>query len=182
MSNNGKYLNQENIIKKVFDETEDALRVTGSISIAPTPGAATEAKQDDEIAASQDILAAIEDSNALLTQIETNTATSSGASRLEVIDISPLIDTASTNITVATPVQLIAAVSQDIFQVQSIEDIGEYMVLCVGAPGSEVDVAALPLGGGTVDVNIPSGSRISVRSLINTVSNGNLIINAIGVN
>jgi hypothetical protein len=165
MSVPGALLNQENIIKKVFDEVTNSLRITGSIVVPPPVGAATEAKQDTQIT--------------LLTQIESNTASSS-STPITVKQISALVDTSATNITVATPVQIFSSLSSTIYKVQIIEDIGEYMVLCVGAPGSEVNVAALPLGGGEVEITILSGSRVSVRSLVNTISNGKLIINALG--
>lgn len=165
MSVNGKYLNQENIIKKVFDETNDSLRISGSIVVPPPIGGATEAKQDDEIA--------------ILQQIETNTA-GAGSSRLETKQVSVLVDSSITTIPNSGALTLIATTSDITYQVQSIEDIGEYMALCVGASGSEVIIAALPLGGGSVDVNVPAGSRLSVKSLVNNITNGKLIINVIG--
>jgi hypothetical protein len=94
-----------------------------------------------------------------------------------VYAVSSLVDTASTNISNITYLQLIASTSQTTVKIQVIEDIGEFMALYTGASSSEVLLCALPLGGGEVEVTIPAGTRISVKSLNNTISSGKLIIN-----
>ena len=166
MSNTGTFLNQENIIKKVFDATANALRVTGSISVSPTPGAATEAKQDT--------------GNTSLSSID-NKLTSVSKSVFQTSALVSLITTpvpanASNGLT------LIASTSQITKQIQIIEDIGEYMALYTGASGSEVLLCAAPLGGGEVNVNVPASTRISIKSLKASAINSNtfLIINILG--
>jgi len=161
-SNTGTFLNQENIIKKVFDASTDSLRVL----TAPAIGAATEAKQDISNAS----LASIDSKLTLL--------------NLAVFQASPLISTNITNIPASSslPLQLIATSSQITKEIQIVEDIGEYMALYTGAASSEVFLCATPLGGGVVKVNIPAGTRISIRSLNNVAISlvSNLIINLVG--
>ncbi len=169
MSVPARLLSQDNIIRKVFDETLNALTVTGSISVAPTPGAATEAKQDA--------------GNASLASIDTKltspiAVTGSLSTALpEVYAVTALIDTAVTNITNSGYLQLVANTSQITKKLQVIEDIGEFMAIYVGPASSEVLLCALPLGGGEVEVNVPANSRLSIRSLNNNVIQGKLIVN-----
>jgi hypothetical protein len=167
-------LSQDNIMRKVFDATTDTLKVSGSFA-APV-GGATEAKQDTQITALNSI-------DAKLTSPITVTGTLSG-SALKTFQVSALIDVSSTNIpnNVSLPLQLIASTTQACKEIQVIEDIGEYMALYVGSASSEVLLCALPLGGGTVKVDVPSGSRISIRALKSSAisTTTNLIINLIG--
>jgi hypothetical protein len=134
--------------------------------------------------------------SSILTTIATNTSntnnqvgylspkldTLSQKARLKISDMSLLIDAAVTPIPTSGALTLVASTSSNIYQIQSIDDIGAYMAICVGAPGFEAPIAALPLGGGLVDVYVAQGDRISVKSLIGSnITNGNLIINALGL-
>lgn len=55
MSTSAKNLSADNIIRKVFDETTDSIKISGSISTTAPVGAATEAKQDSQITVLQQI-------------------------------------------------------------------------------------------------------------------------------
>lgn len=152
-------LNQENIIKKVFDPTTQALTVTGSVTTTPPVGAATEAKQDDGNAS----LAGIFD---YLTPLNTHTTTTT-------------IDTSVTSITNSSFLTVVAATNDVTIKIQSIEDIGEFMALYVGALGFEIILAALPLGGGEINASVPNGARISIKSLGANVTQGKILFNLI---
>ena len=151
-------LNQENIIKKVFDPTTQALTVTGSVTTTPPVGGATGAKQDT--------------GNASLASIDSKTV-----APLEVYKVTTLIAAASTNISNVTYLTVEASTSQITRKIISIDDIGEYMELFTGAPASEVKLCALALGGGEVEVNVPAGTRLSIKSLGPVVTSGNIIFN-----
>ena len=56
------------------------------------------------------------------------------------------------------------------------------MAICTGAVGVEVVVAALPLGGGQVNVFVPAGTRVSIKTLNNNITMGKLVINSLGIN
>lgn len=169
----GTFLNQENIIKKVFDEVNNSLRVSGSLSVAAPVGGATEAKQDVQITALNSI------DNKLTSPLAVTGSLTIAPP--QIYTTSAFISTNATNIPASSslPLQLFASTSQITTEIQVIEDIGEFMALYTGAANSEVLLCALPLGGGEVKVNVPSGTRISIRSLKNTVinSNTNIIIN-----
>lgn len=169
MSTLAKNLSSDNIMRKVYDPVTESFKINGTFSATIPPGAATEAKQDA--------------GNASLASIDsklTNPLPVSGSltvSPPSVYAVSSLIDTSSTNISNVTYLQLIASTSQPTVKVQIIEDIGEFMALYTGASSSEVLLCALPLGGGEVEVSVPAGTRISIKSLNNTISSGKLIMN-----
>lgn len=158
-----------------------------------TTGLATEAKQDLMIAELQDINAELDDQSIELDTLNadvakeakqdlqiveaelTNTKLDSliDISQLDVvdqIDSTPLLDVSSTNIprSSSLPVQVVASTADIVLGVQSVEDIGEFIGLYVGAASSETLVCVLPLGGGDVAVEISAGSRISLRHMKDT--------------
>ena len=121
-------------------------------------GAATSAKQDEMIALlSQDVV--------------------------DQIDSTPLLDVSSTNIpaSASLPVEVVASLAADTHKIQSVEDIGEFIGLYTGAASSEVLKCILPLGGGEIEVEIPAGTRISLRHMKNTAITSDFIaLNFIG--
>ncbi len=166
-------LSSDNIFRKVFDGTTETLKVSGTFSAAPTVGASTEAKQDTQIT----VLNSID--NKLTSPLAVTGSLTLAPP--QVYATSALISTNVTNIpgSASLPLQLIASTTEITVEIQVIEDIGEYMALYTGAASSEVMLCALPLGGGEVKVNIPTGTRISIKSLKATAINStaNLIIN-----
>ena len=114
-----------------------------------------------------------------LQQVADNTA------HLNVVDKldSVLVDTSVTNIPASSgsPLQVVASLAAATVKVQSVEDIGSYIGLYVGAPSSETLMAVLPLGGGEVEVQLAASSRISLKALENTaISSGKIAINFLG--
>lgn len=162
-------LSADNIFRKVFDETTDSLKISGSISTTAPVGGSTEAKQDT--------------GNASLASIDsklTSPLTVTGSLTIappEVYYTSNLVDTSVTSITNSTYLELISSTSEITRKIQVIEDIGEFMALYVGGIGSEIMLCALPLGGGEVEVNVSASSRLSIKSLNTNVTSGKLILN-----
>jgi hypothetical protein len=165
-------LSADNIFRKVFDGTTETLKVTGTFSAAPTVGASTEAKQDTQITALNSIDSKLTSPLAVTGSLV--------IAPPQIYATSALIDASVTNIpgNASLPLQLIASTSQVTVEIQSIDDIGEYMALYTGPASSEVLLCALPLGGGEVKVNVPAATRISIKSLkASAITNSNLIIN-----
>ena len=247
MSVNGNFLNQENIIKKVFDESTNSLRIIGSFSIPAPAGGATEAKQDVgntslnginskipsnltvianrlqvelpsgsggltntelraspvavsataldvrgltfagdkvDVTGSSLVVSNFPSGLATLSEQQAHTSTLASISQKVVLvtkQVSTLLDTSVTNIT-STPVTIFTSLTNNAYSFQTVEDIGEFMALCTGSPGSETVVAALPLGGGEVNVFVSAGTRVSVKTLNNNIIAGKLIINSLGIN
>jgi hypothetical protein len=101
---------------------------------------------------------------------------------LTVRQISALLDASVTPIPVAGALTVIASTVDNMYKFQTVDDIGEYMTLCTGAPGSEAAIAALPLGGGEVFVYVPSGTRLSLKSLTGSnITSGKIVVNAMGL-
>ena len=115
-------------------------------------GGATEAKQDTMITELQSLNSAV------------------GGTVVDQLD-TPLLDISGTNIpaSASLPVEVVASLAADVKSVISVEDIGEFIGLYTGSAASEVLAAVLPLGGGEVSIEIPSGTRISLRHMKNTV-------------
>lgn len=172
-------------------------RVFPAISV-DTTGLATESKQDSQITELQGIntelntiTGHVDGLEALITSTNTKIDTTNSkldtltvtAEKLSAFQTSALIDTSSTNIpgSAGSPLTLIASTSAQTLKVQIVEDIGSYMGLYVGAAASEVLVAALPLGGGEVEVDIPAASRLSLKALETpAISSGKIIVNLLG--
>lgn len=158
MSNEGKYLNQENIIKKVFDETTDSLRTTGM----PAAGGATLDEQEEQ--------------TALLRSIANNEI-------LSILENTPLVDSSINTIPKVSdpPLELIASTTANTLKIQSVDDIGAFMALYVGSLGAVLMIAALPLGGGEVEVDLPAGSRLSIGAIEDVdIVSGKIILNLLG--
>jgi len=93
-------------------------------------------------------------------------------------------DISAGNITNAAYTELIANVGTDaLTQLKIFMSSGTPLLLAIGAAASEVDTCIIPPGGfadGRIDIAIPAGSRLSVKSLGGTVTSGNIIINGMG--
>ena len=128
-------------------------------------------------------------SNSTLTNINNNVGYSlpkldiiSQKTVLNIAQVSSLIDSSITAIPTTGGLTVFAAATDDLYKFQTIDEIGEYMALCVGASGSEAVVAALPLGGGEVFVNVPQGARVSIKSLTGSnITSGKIIVNAMAL-
>lgn len=131
------------------------LTETQPVSAASLPlpsGAATEAKQDD-----------------IITQV----------TRLSPVDFldSGVVDSSSSNIP-AAGLTVVASLAAECYEVEIIEDIGEFMTI---TDGSDVVLAYLPLGGGKIKLNIAASTEIKLASVSgSTISLGKICINFLG--
>lgn len=89
-------------------------------------------------------------------------------------------DYGSTNVANTGYVQILAATTGDIVSMTLFDASGRAMVLAIGASSLEVDYLYIPPGGfnGVFPVQIPSGSRLSVKCLDSSPADaGKLISN-----
>ena len=87
-----------------------------------------------------------------------------------------ILDTSTTNIPSGTQLT-VATLSNDIYEIQTVEDIGEFIGLYAGSTLK----AILPLGGGTVKINLPSTTVVKLESFSGTaISSGKIAINFLG--
>lgn len=85
---------------------------------------------------------------------------------------------ATTNVTTAAWVQLVASLGRYVTEISVFDSSGQTLKLGVGAPGSEVtQLIITPGGNGTVPLNIPKGSRVSIRAISATANAGESDIN-----
>ena len=62
--------------------------------------------------------------------------------------------------------------------IEVFDSSGEALIIGVGAAASEVvQFCVTPGGNGQIPLGIPSASRIAIKALTNTASNGFIIIN-----
>ena len=87
-----------------------------------------------------------------------------------------ILDCSTTNIPSGSQLT-VATLSNDIYEIQTVEDIGEFIGLYAGSTLK----AILPLGGGTVKINLPSTTVVKLASFSGTaISSGNIAINFLG--
>lgn len=79
----------------------------------------------------------------------------------------------STPVTTLAYTQIVASTSDIINNLQIFDSSGQLLVLAVGAVGLEVDkLLIFPGGNGSVDLTIPSGSRISLKAITADTTTG----------
>lgn len=71
MSSLNTKLDADQVLREVYVEAEEALKVTGSISVTPTPGGSTEAEQQVQTAVLQDIETNTSNTNTAIQAVET---------------------------------------------------------------------------------------------------------------
>lgn len=87
-------------------------------------------------------------------------------------------DYSSTNVTTGAWVQLIASTASEINELSIFDSSGETLELGTGAAASETRLMLIfPGGNGREPVQIPSGTRVSIRAVSATASVGELDIN-----
>jgi len=109
--------------------------------------------------------------------------TSTTVTVVDQIDTTPLLDVSVSNIPAssANSLQLVASLAADVRKIITVEDIGEFFGLYSGPVATPTLLCILPLGGGEVDVVIPSGSLVSIRHMKDSaVTSGYFSINFIG--
>jgi len=91
------------------------------------------------------------------------------------------LDYTGTSVTTGAYVELIASTSDRTQYVEIFDSSGQTLKIAVGAAASEVDKFLIFPGGNLkILVDIPAGSRVSVRAVSATASVGELSINFFG--
>jgi hypothetical protein len=86
-------------------------------------------------------------------------------------------DYSSVNVTTAAYTQLVASTADTVNELFIFDSSGQTLFLAVGGAGSEVNKAYIvPGGNGILDLNIPSGSRVSVKAVSANATAGELSI------
>jgi len=107
---------------------------------------------------------------------------------LDVVDSvdGNIINPSSTSIPASSAgyLEIVANLAAEVKEIQVIEDIGEFMGLYSGAAAAETFVCVLPQGftGSRLPVQIPAGTRLSIRNMKDATidSNTRLTINFLG--
>jgi hypothetical protein len=87
-------------------------------------------------------------------------------------------DYTSVNVTTAAYVQLLAATSSAITEVEIFDSSGQTLILATGAAASEVDqLYVFPGGNGRVPLAIATATRVSIKAVSATASVGEITIN-----
>ena len=87
-----------------------------------------------------------------------------------------ILDCSTTNIPSGTQLT-VATLSNDVYEIQTVEDIGEFIGIYAGSNLK----AILPLGGGSFKINLPSTTVVKLASFSGTaISSGNIAINFLG--
>ena len=87
-----------------------------------------------------------------------------------------ILDCSTTNIPSGTQLT-VATLSNDVYEIQTVEDIGEFIGIYAGSNLK----AILPLGGGSVKINLPSTTVVKLASFSGTaISSGSIAINFLG--
>jgi hypothetical protein len=148
----------------------------GSILAKIIAAPATEAKQDTGITALGDILAKIiaapsteAKQDAIIVELGLIKNSSSTDSVKSVV--APFNTNVSNIPAVGDTVglEIIASTAVDFKKIQTIEDIGEYIGLYTGASGALSLLCVLPIAGGIVEIDVPTGTRLSLKHLKATV-------------
>jgi hypothetical protein len=85
------------------------------------------------------------------------------------------IEYPTTAVTSSAYVNLIAALTSDVNEIILDHSSGATLILAVGATGVEINKLYIPpFGSGSVDLRIPSGSRVSVKAVSTSATTGAL--------
>jgi hypothetical protein len=77
--------------------------------------------------------------------------------------------------------QIVASTSADIRRLHIFDSSGKMILLGFGAAGDEEEKFTIAPGGdGVVNMLIPSGTRLSIKSMSGTIVDGELLINFLG--
>jgi hypothetical protein len=87
-------------------------------------------------------------------------------------------DYSSVNVTAGTWVELIAATAAEINGIMLFDSSGQTLELGLGAAATETRTLIIPPGGldGFIPLQIPSGSRVSIRAISATANSGEINI------
>lgn len=109
----------------------------------------------------------------------------SGATELDVVAFldTNLLDCSVSNVpaSASSPLEVVASMVSDVKKIEIVDDIGVEINLYIGAASFEILKTNLPLGGGTIEVKIPEGSRVSLRATENVaIATGKMRMNFLG--
>jgi hypothetical protein len=94
---------------------------------------------------------------------------------LRVVDFcdTPIIDLSSTPIPASSSnsLEIVSALASDVKKIVTVEDIGEFIGLYTGPVATPTLQCVLPLGGGSVELQLPVGAKVSIRHMQNTAIN-----------
>lgn len=182
-------LNQETIIQNVHDTTNSALRVN---VVAGSGGGGTTANQGTPAVTADawpikvtdgtdtaDVTAA----NALKVDGSAVTQPVSIASPVNVEESHSPIDFerhdySAVNVTTAAYEELIAATPSDAKIMEIFDSSGQTLVIAFGAAAAEVDqFLVYPGGNGALKIDVPSGTRISIKAVSANATIGEICLN-----
>jgi hypothetical protein len=88
----------------------------------------------------------------------------------------------STNVTTGAWTQLLASVGATaIKEIEIFDSSGEILELGLGAAGSEASSSfIIPGGNGRIPLQIPAGTRLSIKAVSATVNSGEIVVNLYG--
>ena len=121
-----------------------------------------------------DIIVANADASGNLTVSSVGGAGTQDVSKAHFFDYSSDI-----TVTTAAYTEIIASTSDAVTRVNIFDSSGEIIELALGAAGSETRKMIIPAGGISTAVLIASGTRVSIKSLTNDVTEGLLVVNLI---
>lgn len=85
----------------------------------------------------------------------------------------------SNNVSTSAWTQIASSLPQPITHLEIFDSSGQILQIGVGASGSESGIFyVMPGGNGPMDINIDSGTRLSIKAVSATANAGNLVINA----
>lgn len=93
------------------------------------------------------------------------------------------LDFSSSNVTTSGYTELMSSVGSNTVRKMTIfMSTGTPIILAVGASSSEMDKFLIPPGGldGAIEVTIPNGTRLSLKSIGSNVTSGQMIVNLMG--
>lgn len=164
-------LGGQQVLKTVFDDPSDSLKVT---VVNSTP---VEVIIDD----STPISVEVDNVTPIDVTVVGSLPVSVTVPGLDKVEQPNFIVGTTINSSVGAWVTVIAATTADIKRVQLYDTTGRFLNLALGAPASEVVECTLgPGNDSSIDVDIPSGSRISIRSAEAAPVAGNVAINWLG--
>lgn len=86
-------------------------------------------------------------------------------------------DYTATSVSTSAYTQVVASTSNAIKQIDVFDSSGQAMILATGGAGSEVIIAYVPPGGGTIPVGVGAGTRLSLKALTASATSGYVLAN-----
>lgn len=90
------------------------------------------------------------------------------------------IDTAVNPIDASAWVEFVSSTLTDIKKIQFFVPSGASVLVGIGASGSEVEAGIIAPGGWEVEINVPAGETISLKTVSGTVNDGLIVANLLG--